>query len=47
MIIYCCLGTAPTFMGVPAKMAGVETVLMAFPDCLKLKQPLPELNSIF
>lgn len=46
MIVYCCLGTAPTFMGIPAKMAGVSQVLMAFPDCLDLKRPLDQLDPL-
>lgn len=46
MIVYCCLGTAPTFMGIPAKMAGVSQVLMAFPDCLQLKVPLSGLDGL-
>lgn len=46
MIVYCCLGTAPTFMGIPAKMAGVSQVLMAFPDCLDLKKTLDQLDPL-
>lgn len=44
MIVYCVLGTAPTFMGIPCKMAGVDQVLIAFPDAAKLKYPLADLN---
>lgn len=46
MIVYCCLGTAPTFMGIPAKMAEVSQVLMAFPDCLDLKCELGALDAL-